>query len=344
MSVNKVITISGDVSCEIVIGRALLEEVCKSVSKNATKVLVVHPVGLSPSAELLREALISIGYEAILAGVPDSEDAKRVEVAAFCWGIMGQSDFTRSDTVIGFGGGSTTDLAGFVAATWLRGIQLIQVPTTLLGMVDASIGGKTGINTAEGKNLVGSFYSPTRVIVDLDTLASLPRNEILAGFAEVVKYGFISDPRILELIEQNVDFATDPKTDVFREIVERCIAIKAKVVGGDFKEAPRPPVSRTHKGARILHIEEDMVPGAFYVDVVWIFEGTGAAPAPEHTHEWPELIAWAGADPAHPGGRPTPTLPPPVLDVAAAAATFPVHLSPLIAQVCPAAIAETGQV
>ena len=237
MSIDKVITISGDVSCEIVIGRALLEEVCASVSKNATKVLVVHPVGLSPSAELLREALIGVGFEAILAGVPDSEDAKRVEVAAFCWGIMGQSDFTRSDAVIGFGGGSTTDLAGFVAATWLRGIQLIQVPTTLLGMVDASIGGKTGINTAEGKNLVGSFYSPTRVIVDLDTLGSLPRNEILAGFAEVVKYGFISDPRILELIEENVDVATDPKTDVFREIIERCVAIKAKVVGGDFKES-----------------------------------------------------------------------------------------------------------
>jgi 3-dehydroquinate synthase len=237
MSIDKVITISGDVSCEVVIGRALLEEVCKSVSKNGKKVLVVHPVGLSPSAELLREALISAGFEAILAGVPDSEDAKRVEVAAFCWGIMGQSDFTRSDAVIGFGGGSTTDLAGFVAATWLRGVQLIQVPTTLLGMVDASIGGKTGINTAEGKNLVGAFYSPTRVIVDLDTLNTLPRNEILAGFAEVVKYGFISDPRILELIEQDVDNATNPSTDVFREIIERCVAIKAKVVSGDFKES-----------------------------------------------------------------------------------------------------------
>jgi 3-dehydroquinate synthase len=237
MSIDKVIAISGEVSCEVVIGRALLEEVCKSVSKNAKKVLVIHPVGLSPSAELLREALIGADFEAILAGVPDSEDAKRVEVAAFCWGIMGQSDFTRSDAVIGFGGGSTTDLAGFVAATWLRGVQLIQVPTTLLGMVDASIGGKTGINTAEGKNLVGAFYSPTRVIVDLDTLSTLPRNEILAGFAEVVKYGFISDPRILELIEHDVDTATNPSTDVFREIIERCVAIKAKVVGGDFKES-----------------------------------------------------------------------------------------------------------
>ena len=237
MPIDKVISISGEVSCEVVIGRALLEEVCASISKNANKVLIIHPVGLSPSAELLREALIGIGFEAILAGVPDSEDAKRVEVAAFCWGIMGQSDFTRSDAVIGFGGGSTTDLAGFVAATWLRGVQLVQVPTTLLGMVDASIGGKTGINTAEGKNLVGAFYSPTRVIVDLDTLGTLPRNEILAGFAEVVKYGFISDPRILELIEEDVDSATNPTTDVFGEIIERCVAIKAKVVGNDFKES-----------------------------------------------------------------------------------------------------------
>lgn len=237
MSIDKVIPVAGESTYEIVVGRALLSEVCASVSKNASKVLVIHPVGLAPSAELLRESLIECGYEAILAGVPDSEDAKRVEVAAFCWGIMGQSDFTRTDAVIGFGGGSTTDLAGFVAATWLRGVQLIQVPTTLLGMVDASVGGKTGINTAEGKNLVGSFYAPSRVIVDLDTLSSLPRNEILAGFAEVVKYGFISDPRILELIEADVSIATDSNSLVFQEIVERCIAIKAKVVGSDFKEA-----------------------------------------------------------------------------------------------------------
>ena len=177
------------------------------------------------------------GYEAILAGVPDSEDAKRVEVAAFCWGVLGQADFTRSDAVIGFGGGSTTDLAGFVAATWLRGVKLIQVPTTLLAMVDAAIGGKTGINTAEGKNLVGCFYAPSAVIIDLDTLESLPQNEILAGFGEVVKYGFIADERILELIEEDVAVATDSKSDVFAELIERSVAIKARVVGEDFKEA-----------------------------------------------------------------------------------------------------------
>jgi 3-dehydroquinate synthase len=124
-----------------------------------------------------------------------------------------------------------------VAATWLRGVKLIQVPTTLLGMVDASIGGKTGINTAEGKNLVGSFYAPSKVICDLDTLLTLPRNELLAGFGEVAKYGFIDDVRILELIEKDVARATDPTSEVFREIIERAIAIKARVVGADFKES-----------------------------------------------------------------------------------------------------------
>lgn len=237
MSAPTVITVSGDEPYDVVIGRALLGQVAESLGKSVAKVLVVHPVALTASAELLRESLLAAGYETILAGVPDSEDAKRVEVAAFCWTIMGKADFTRTDAVIGFGGGSTTDLAGFVAATWLRGVKLIQVPTTLLGMVDAAIGGKTGINTAEGKNLVGAFHAPARVIIDLDTLLSLAQNEILAGFGEVVKYGFIADPVILELIEKDVAAATNPSSPVFQEIIERSVAIKARVVGSDFKEA-----------------------------------------------------------------------------------------------------------
>lgn len=237
MSSSKIITVKGQDPYDVVIGRGLLGEVATGLGADVRKVLVVHPVALTTSAEALRESLLGAGYETILAGVPDSEDAKRVEVAAFCWGIMGQADFTRSDAVIGFGGGSTTDLAGFVAATWLRGVKLIQVPTTLLGMVDAAIGGKTGINTAEGKNLVGVFHAPAKVVVDLDTLLTLAKNEILAGFGEVVKYGFIADPRILELIEEDVAKATDPASEVFQEIIERSIAIKARVVGEDFKES-----------------------------------------------------------------------------------------------------------
>ncbi|MCB2384883.1 3-dehydroquinate synthase, partial [Shewanella sp. SR1] len=119
----------------------------------------------------------------------------------------------------------------------LRGVRLVQVPTTLLGMVDAAIGGKTGINTNEGKNLVGAFYAPSGVLVDLAVLEGLGRNEILAGFGEVVKYGFIAEPEILEIIERDVDVATDPGTAEFRRIVELSIAIKARVVGADFREA-----------------------------------------------------------------------------------------------------------
>lgn len=236
MSDIKRISVTGENGYDILIGRALLSEVAPALS-GVKKVLIVHPVALTASAELLREQLLTDGFEAILAGVPDSEDAKRVEVAGFCWGILGKADFTRSDAVIGFGGGSTTDLAGFVAATWLRGVKLVQIPTTLLGMVDAAIGGKTGINTAEGKNLVGSFYAPSAVIIDLDTLASLAKNEILAGFGEVAKYGFIDDLRILELIEADVEAATDPSSPQFSEIVERCVSIKARVVSADFKES-----------------------------------------------------------------------------------------------------------
>lgn len=231
------IAVTGESNYQVIIGRSLLTEVAPTLAESTRKVLIVHPVALTASAELLRETLVDSGYEAILAGVPDTEEAKRVEVAAFCWQVLGQADFARSDAIIGFGGGSTTDLAGFVAATWMRGIQLIQIPTTILAMVDAAIGGKTGINTAEGKNLVGVFHAPSAVIVDLDTLITLPRNEVLAGFGEIIKCGFIADEEILNLIERDVDSATDTTTVQFRELIERSISVKANVVSSDFKES-----------------------------------------------------------------------------------------------------------
>ena len=237
MSVSKVINVGGVDPYDVVVGRNLLDEVVSGLRDNVKQILIIHPISLATSADLLAEELRSKGFVALQAGVEDGEPAKRIEVAAWCWGIMGQADFTRSDAIIGFGGGSTTDLAGFVASTWLRGVQLIQVPTTLLGMVDAAIGGKTGVNTAEGKNLVGTFYAPTKVVCDLETLNTLPRNELLAGFGEVVKYGFIADERILELLEQDLAGATDIASDVFAEVIYRSIAIKARVVANDFKEA-----------------------------------------------------------------------------------------------------------
>ncbi|MCL2424602.1 MAG: 3-dehydroquinate synthase, partial [Micrococcales bacterium] len=142
---------------------------------------------------------------------------------------------TRSDVVVGLGGGATTDVAGFVAATWLRGVPVVQIPTTLLGMVDAAVGGKTGINTPEGKNLVGAFHPPAGVVCDLSTLATLPRTDLVAGLAEVVKCGFIADPVIVDLV---VDAqATDPSSPVLHELVRRAVQVKADVVGQDLRES-----------------------------------------------------------------------------------------------------------
>jgi 3-dehydroquinate synthase len=229
------ILVPGEKQYPVLIGTGLRHTLAEVLPDGVHKVLVVHPPTLAAAAAELREGLAG-SVEVLLAEIPDAEAGKRVEVAAFCWQIMGQADFTRTDAVIGFGGGATTDLAGFVAATWLRGVRLVQVPTTLLGMVDAAVGGKTGINTNEGKNMVGAFYAPSAVVADLDTLTALGRNEILAGFAEVVKYGFIAEPEILDTIEADVDAATDPTSAEFRRLVELSVGIKARVVGEDFTE------------------------------------------------------------------------------------------------------------
>ncbi|WP_294178904.1 3-dehydroquinate synthase [uncultured Schumannella sp.] len=229
------IPVAGTPGYDVTIGRGLLGALSTQLGAGVARVLIVHAPTLGARAEALREQLSS-QYQVYLAEIPDAEGAKRVEVAAFCWQIMGQTDFTRSDVVIGLGGGATTDLAGFVAATWLRGVDVIQIPTTVLGMVDAAVGGKTGINTAEGKNLVGAFHAPRAVLCDLDLLDALPKNEILAGYAEVVKAGFIAEPEILDIVEADVDAATDPTTPEFRRCIELAIGVKACVVGEDFTE------------------------------------------------------------------------------------------------------------
>ena len=163
---------------------------------------------MTAAGRATRESLQRSGFEALTAAIPDGEAAKTAEVAAGLWGVLGRAGFTRTDAVVAVGGGATTDLAGFVAATWLRGVPVVHLPTTLLAMVDAAVGGKTGINTAEGKNLVGSFHPPRAVICDLDTLKTLPRKDFVAGLAEVVKCGFVADPLILDLVEADPEAAS----------------------------------------------------------------------------------------------------------------------------------------
>ncbi|WP_427174955.1 3-dehydroquinate synthase [Arthrobacter sp. 92] len=224
---------------DVVVGRGLLERLPALLGERVKRVLVVHPRALRLTGDAVRDELAAAGFTALTAEIPDAEEGKHIQVASFCWQVLGQNDFTRSDAVVAVGGGAVTDLAGFVAATWLRGVKVIHVPTSLLGMVDASVGGKTGINTAEGKNLVGAFHPPAGVLVDLDTLNTLPRNEIISGMAEVIKCGFIADPAILDLVEKDPAAVTDPQSTVLRELIERAIAVKADVVSEDLKESGR---------------------------------------------------------------------------------------------------------
>ena len=251
MTETRTIRVGGDRPYDVVVGRRLLGAIPAMLGDGVQRVLVVHPAALATSADAVLDDLRAHGYEAFGAEVPDAEDAKTADVAAFCWGVLGQAGFTRSDAVVGLGGGATTDLAGFVAATWLRGVRVVQVPTTLLAMVDAAVGGKTGINTAEGKNLVGAFHSPAGVVCDLAALESLERFDFVAGLAEVVKAGFVEDPVILDLVEANVPVLTDPvsaaSSDVLLELVERAVAWKARVVEADPREAgPREFLNYGH--------------------------------------------------------------------------------------------------
>jgi 3-dehydroquinate synthase len=240
VSESTVIKVTGESAAnnyDVVIGRGLLGALPEQLGERVRRVLVTHPRALRLTGDTVRDELAAAGFTALTAEIPDAEEGKHIQVAAFCWQVLGQNDFTRSDAVVSVGGGAVTDLAGFVAATWLRGVKVIHMPTSLLGMVDASVGGKTGINTAEGKNLVGSFHPPAAVLADLDTLNTLPRNELVSGMAEVIKCGFIADPAILDLVEKDPEAVTDPQSAVLRELIERSIAVKARVVSEDLKES-----------------------------------------------------------------------------------------------------------
>ena len=237
MSDRSRIAVTGASPYEVVIGRSLLDELPALLGDRAAQVAVIHPASRPHEAAAIARTAEDAGVRPLVIPVPDAEDAKSAEVAASCWAALGRAGFTRSDVVVGVGGGATTDLAGFVAATWLRGVRLITVPTSLLAMVDAAVGGKTGINTAEGKNLVGSFHEPAGVLCDLDVLDTLPADDIAAGLAEVIKVGFTSDPVILDLVRLDPSAALDPRTDVLAELVQRAVQVKADVVSVDLRES-----------------------------------------------------------------------------------------------------------
>jgi 3-dehydroquinate synthase len=220
----------------VLVGAFVLAELAGLVPKDARTVVVIHAEGLGEIARPACGALQQAGFIVHAEPVPDGETAKTVDVAARLWSRLAQHKVTRSDCVVGIGGGATTDLAGFVAATWLRGVPVVLVPTTLLGMADAAVGGKTAIDVPEGKNLVGAFHSPVGVLADLGTLETLPRADYVSGLAEVIKAGFIADPEILDLVTADPEGATVPHGRHARELIERAIKVKAEVVAGDLTE------------------------------------------------------------------------------------------------------------
>lgn len=222
---------------EVVVGQGATSELASLLGDDVRRVAVVHPPALAARAQALRGVVGRDQLDVHLVEVPDGEAAKVADVLQFCWRVLGEAGFTRSDVVVGLGGGATTDLAGFVAATWLRGVRFVNLPTTVLGMVDAAVGGKTGINTSAGKNLVGAFHEPVGVLCDLDVLTTLSGAELRSGLAEVVKCGFIADPSILELVE-NAGAATvlDPTSPILAELVTKGIEVKARTVAQDLHE------------------------------------------------------------------------------------------------------------
>lgn len=181
--------------------------------------------------------LVATDAEVLIFPIPDGEAGKSSATLNKIWDWLGAAGFTRSDLIIGIGGGAVTDFAGFAAASWLRGIDWIAIPTTVAGAVDAAIGGKTAINSEYGKNLIGAFHSPTAVIIDVSWFDSLSDRDFAAGLAEVVKAGFISDAKILELIGTSKISDLRTNRDTVIDLITRAIKVKAKVVSSDFRES-----------------------------------------------------------------------------------------------------------
>jgi len=257
------IPVGGERPYEVVVGAGAVGELPSLAGPQAAAVAVIHPAALARLAEPACQVLRDAGYRVHAEQVPDGEAAKDIAVAAGLWSRLAAHRLGRDDVIVGVGGGAATDLAGFTAATWLRGVRLVLVPTTLLAIVDAAVGGKTAVNIAEGKNLVGAFHPPAGVLADPALLASLPGPEYASGLAEVIKAGFIADPVILDLIEADPEGSARPGGPHERELIERAVRVKAEVVGTDLREAgPREMLNYGHtlghaieraEGYRIRH-------------------------------------------------------------------------------------------
>ena len=226
------IVVQAERTYEITLTNSWIDELIPQVS-NRTRVALVVSKSFSPSLTGLQD----LDCDLHVFEVPDGEDGKSISTLTNLWNWLGAAGFTRTDLIVGIGGGAITDLAGFAAASWLRGVDWIAVPTSLAGMVDASIGGKTGINSDYGKNLIGAFHSPVAVIIDSGFLSSLSDRDFSAGMAEVIKCGFIADPQILTIAEVHTVSSLRENPNVVTDLIQRAAVVKAHVVSSDFRES-----------------------------------------------------------------------------------------------------------
>ena len=225
----------GDRSYDVVIGSSLLGqtgESCAGLGLKGRCAVITDSTVAPLYADLVLSALKDAGFDPTLVTVPAGEASKSMTVVEDCCRQMIQAGLDRSASVVALGGGVVGDLAGFVAAIFFRGIPFVQIPTTIVSQVDSSVGGKTGVNAPEGKNLIGAFHQPRLVIADVATLGSLPVRERNEGFAEIIKHAAIRDASLLELVDQ----AVDPAKPINPDLIQRNVEIKARVVEEDEKE------------------------------------------------------------------------------------------------------------
>ncbi|MDO5025713.1 MAG: 3-dehydroquinate synthase [Trueperella sp.] len=305
---SDVITVAAGQTNEypVIVGNQLASQVVRFAAQYA-KVMVVHAPQVSATVAAIHDELRAAEIPVQCYELPAGEASKTNTCLAELWHAAGEFQLGRDGAVIAIGGGATTDVAGFFAATWLRGIPVIQVPTTLLAMVDAAVGGKTGINTDHGKNLVGAFHSPRAVICDMSTLATLPIAELRAGMGEIVKCGFIRDREILNVIAKYGRGVINPTHHAIRELVTRAVQVKAEVVSADFRESGlREILNYGHTFAHAVELDTDYrVRHGEAVAIGCVFaaaiaEAAGIA-APGHTDLHRQAFAALGLPVNHPG-------------------------------------------
>ena len=244
---------------EVLTGSGLLDtcgKVMRDVSPNSRKVLIVTETNVAKLyLGAVKASAEEEGFEVYDYIFKAGEASKNINSIAGMWGVMAKAGFTRTDLVVGLGGGVTTDMAGFAAATFLRGINVVQIPTSLLAMVDASVGGKTGIDLPEGKNQVGAFWQPSAVIEDTDCLRTLPDELFAEGMAETIKYAFIMDTALYDLLKENSGRGIGIREDaaLMEKIVGMCVQDKAEVIMSDeFDNGRRQTLNFGHTVGHVI--------------------------------------------------------------------------------------------